>query len=269
MELIDREKLISNIDNIAEFIYQYDKEYTDMIKSLLVDCIFVYGFEDDSIKWNKNDGIVDLLKTFSLTALPNRYDVIPTSLSQLLSKFNIYNTNDLYLYMYELLKKYSFLNGNCCEIGAGKYPRLAEIISPDLEKNNHNLIIYDPKIVISRLSKTIIIKDRFTKKADFSNIDTIIGMLPCDATVDMTEKAFEEDKNILLATCGCNHTCRKHKIKDSDYWALDFCSDYKEKYGDEAIIEMWPSTYGIPYPILIRESSKQKLKIKYESNMSK
>lgn len=142
---------------------------------------------------------------------------------------------------------------------------MSELVYPEIKRNSHNLTIYEPEIILPKLHDITIVKDKFTKKTDLNNIGTIFAMHPCEATVAIAEKAFEEDKNLILECCSCDHSDNKYQKRDYIYWSQSLCMYFKEKYGEEAIMEMWPLEYGIPTPILIRESSKQKLKRKYES----
>jgi len=72
--------------------------------------------------------------------------------SAILSKFDVLrNEKDMYKIFAQMLEKYSLLNGNCCEVAAGCYPRLSEIIYPTIEKKKFSLSIYDPKLVIQKL----------------------------------------------------------------------------------------------------------------------
>lgn len=98
---------------------------------------------------------------------------------------------------YLLLSSYSFLNGNCCEVGAGSYPRLAELVLPTLQQNHHKLTIYEPNIILDKLGSAKIIKDKFTMQTNIVDVDTIYGLFPCDATISMIDKAFQENKNLL------------------------------------------------------------------------
>ena len=188
---------------------------------------------------------------------------MPTYIAQLLSKFNIYNEGrDEYLEFIKLLEKYSFLQGNCCEVGAGKYPRLAELVAPKIKLNGGTLTIYDPKTSFPIIEDIKIIKENFTKNTNIDSIDTIYGLFPCQASIDMAEKAFEEDKNLLLAFCDCDHTTPKYQPWVGKYWAEDVCMEFREKYGKEAQIIKWPSPIKLDFPILVRESTNQKVKIK-------
>lgn len=184
---------------------------------------------------------------------------IPNKLRAIFSKFQIiYSNVDPYLYMCELLKDFSFLNGNCCEVGAGAYPRLAELVLPDLKQDNHRLTIYEPEIILDKLDGAKIVRGKFTKETNIADIDTIYGLFPCGATISMIDKAFEEDKNLLLAFCSCNHSTPTHQWWVGKWWAEDVCMDYREKYRNEVQILKWPKKYDIPYPIMVRQKQKVK-----------
>lgn len=173
--------------------------------------------------------IIELLKDNVLNNL--------TEIRQILSKFGIYKENkDPYQIFAKLLKQYSFLGGNCCEVGTGSYPRVTEIVAPIINQNGGKLTVYEPNILFTDFQATII-KDKFSKKTDISNIDT------------------------LFAFCSCNHSTPKYQKWIGRYWAEDVCMEFREKYGKEAQIINWPSEFEQPSPpILVRESSKQKMK---------
>lgn len=189
----------------------------------------------------------------------NNISSIPVELIQLFSKLQvIYSAIDPYLYICGLLKNLSFLDGNCCEVGAGAYPRLAELVQPYLKQSKHQLTIYEPDIILDKLDNARIIRDKFTKETNIADIDTIYGLFPCGATISMIDKAFEEDKNLLLAFCSCNHNTPTHQWWVGKWWAEDVCIDYREKYGSEVQILKWPKEYNLPYPIMVREKQKVK-----------
>ncbi len=187
---------------------------------------------------------------------------LPATLDQIFSKFNIYKDGkDKYLELVKLLEEYSFLEGNVCEVAAGRYPRLAELTAPKINKNGGNLTLYEPNIIFSKLDNMTIIKDKFTKNSNIDKFDTLYALYPCEATISIAEKAFEEDKNLMLAFCDCNNSTKKYPKWDiGKYWADSFCMEFSDKYGDEAEIIKWPSSTGIDTPILLRKSSKVKVK---------
>lgn len=182
--------------------------------------------------------------------------------TQIFSKFDVYKDGcDPYIEMIKLLERYDFLKGNCCEIGSGSYPRLAELMAPKLQLRGGSLTIYEPDVLFTNMKGMKIVKEKFTKNTDITSVDTLIGLYPCEATIVMAEKAFEEDKNLMLACCDCDHSTKEHPKWFGNYWAEDFCMDYREKYGAEAEIISWSSSIGENLPILVRQSSKHKEKM--------
>jgi len=188
---------------------------------------------------------------------------IPVIFQQIFSKFNIFLDNkDIYNEFVKILEDNNFLEGNICEVGSGRYPRLAELVASKVQTKKGTLTIYDPKILFTDFKGIKIVKSIFTKDSNIDDIDTLYGLYPCGSAITIAEKAFEEDKNLVLAFCRCNHSTKEHRRWLGKYWAEDFCMDYRKKYGDEAEIIHWPSQLDNDRPIMIRRSSKQKLKTK-------
>lgn len=238
MTVIDSEKYFSQKDNMLEFIDMNADQYGERVTMLK------FTLDTD------------------LSLALDRYNEIPVSLKQILSKFGVLkNGCDEYLEMFKLLEEYSFLEGNCCEVGAGIYPRLAELVWPQLKLRNGSLTIYEPNILLTPFDQVTIVKDKFTGDTNIDSIDTLFALYPCQASIAIAEKAFQEDKNLMLAFCGCNHSTKEHPKWFGKYWAEDFCDDYKEKYGDEVEIIPWPAITGNDLPIMVRRSSKQKEKL--------
>lgn len=183
----------------------------------------------------------------------------PLLIRQLFSKFELYKEGkDEYQIILDLLESYGFLTGNCCEVGAGFYPRLSELVIKKLHVRNYHLTIYEPNIMFDNF-KAKIIKESFTKESNITNIQNLFALYPCEATITIAEKAFEEDKNLLLACCGCDHSTKQHPKGFSKYWAEDFCMDYKEKYGDKVKIINWPSHINNDFPIMVRKMTNKRV----------
>jgi len=234
MKVIDKEKYFKRKKEMLAFVLDHSKNYGEYTEQLVEAIIKDWGLEFEEEN--------------------------PLLVRQLFSKFDLYlPEKDEYQIIADLLEKHSFLDGNCCEVGAGAYPRLAELVIPKITKRKSHLTIYEPSIMFEDFNATII-KDKFTKRSNITNINTLFALYPCEATTIIAEKAFQEDKNLLLACCGCDHSTRKHPKWYSKYWAEDFCMDYKEKYGSEVEIIHWPSTVHNDLPIMIRNREKQKIK---------
>lgn len=224
---------------------------------------FIIENKDKDIEWAKYLSIYILEDSYIIEFPKNTPHEIATDDSEIFSKFGVYNEGyDPYIEMAKLLQSYSFLEGNCCEIGAGAYPRLAELVIPKIKLNHGNLTIYEPELLFSDIENVTVVKEKFTKETDIKGIDTLYGLYPCGATISIADKAFEEDKNLMLAFCPCDHSTKEHPKWMGKYWAEDVCMDYREKYGKEAEIINWPSYTGIDLPIMVRRSSKYKEKVR-------
>lgn len=235
MQIIDEKKYFEQKDEIIRFIINNEARYHS-----LADYFIFLLLSDVMLEDQEN---------------------IPTAITEIFSKFDVIKEKaDKYKVFHKMLQQYSFLDGNCMEVAAGIYPRLAELVAKEIENNHHTLTLCDPDIEFKTAESPIILKEKFTKKTDISNIDTLFAMSPCESTIPIAEKAFEEDKNLLLAFCSCDHSTSQYQKWIGKYWAEDVCMIFREKYGAEAQILNWPSTIGSPLPILVRESSKQKVK---------
>lgn len=237
MRVFNEEKYFSRKNEMIEFVMSHISQYQEKV-----------GYN-----------ILGTLATdYFLQSTTNNIPV-STGVGELLSKFDIYNEGcDPYIEMTKLLDQYSFLEGNCCEIAAGDYPRLAELVIPKIKLNHGKLTIYEPDVIFCDIKGVKIIRERFTKDTDITEFDTLYGMFPCNATLSIVEKAFEEDKNLMLAFCDCDHSTKEHSKWIGKYWAEDLCMDYREKYGNEIDIIHWPSSIGNDLPIMVRKSKNKK-----------
>lgn len=172
---------------------------------------------------------------------------------EIFSKFGLIPKElDPYENAYNMLKEENFLHGNIVEVASGSYPRLSEIIAQKTSESI-NLTTYDPKLILDTLSGVTLRKEKFTEKTNIKNIDTIFGIFPCEATIPILEQGFENNANIFLAFCGCNHASKQHPLWFGSIWAEDVIDDYKEQYGSEIEIKYWPKEANINYPILVRK----------------
>jgi len=229
MTVIDEQKYFAQKEEIIEFIIQNKEKFGERLFMFLD---FMNG--DYGLILQKN---------------------CPVEMRQIFSKYNLYlDGADEYKVMADLLKQYQFLEGNCAEIGAGAYPRLSELVIPFIKGT---LTLYDPNIHFTDFNAKIV-KNKFTKGTDISHIDTLYTLYPCEATIPTLEKAFLEDKNLLLAFCDCDHSTEQNKKRGKNYWAHYVCEDYLEKYGNEIELLHWPAAVqNLDLPILIRKSNKQ------------
>ncbi len=204
---IDKEKYLKEKDNILKFLkehrYLYDDKEYEMLFSIIS---FDILLENDGYSTNCN-------------------------IATLLSKYNVFTEeNDRYLKFYKMLEELNFIKGNSLEVGSGPYPRLAEIIKDNHKRRDYNLTIYE-KCNVFKISKNITtIKDKFTVSTNIKDIDNIFSIMPCSASTDITLKGIEENKNLLIAYCTCDHSSKIYPRENKRYWSINFCDMLKEKY---------------------------------------
>lgn len=75
--------------------------------------------------------------------------------------------------------------------------------------------------------------------------------MPCDASIDITLKGIEENKNTLIAYCSCDHSNKIYPRGRERIWANEFCSIMKERYGNLIEIMEWEPLKDERMPILI------------------
>lgn len=227
---INKEKYLEEKDNILKFLkehkYLYDDRDYEMIISLISFDILL-----DNERYSSNCDIAALL-----------------------SKYNIFtDENDRYLMFYKMLEELDFIKGNSIEIGSGPYPRLAEVIEDNHKRKDYNLTIYE-KCEVFRLSKDIkVVKEAFTSSTNIKDVDNIFSIMPCEASIDITLKGIEENKNMLIAYCGCDHSNKIYPKYRKRYWADNFCYMMKERYGNDIEITGWKPLKDEKMPILIHK----------------
>ena len=230
---IDKEKYLKEKDNILKFLkehrYLYDDKEYEMLFSIIS---FDILLENDGYSTNCN-------------------------IATLLSKYNVFTEeNDRYLKFYKMLEELNFIKGNSLEVGSGPYPRLAEVIKDYHKRIDYNLTIYE-KCNVFKISKDITtIKDKFTVSTNIKDIDNIFSIMPCSASTDITLKGIEENKNLLIAYCTCDHSSKIYPRGNKRYWSINFCDMLKEKYKDEIEIKEWEYLKDKKIPILIHRKRR-------------
>lgn len=78
---------------------------------------------------------------------------------ELLSKFGVLRRDtDVYNKFNDFLRERDFLKGNVVEVGAGRYPRLCEVILEDKPDELVNVTAYDPKLILDTFSGVTLMK---------------------------------------------------------------------------------------------------------------
>lgn len=170
---------------------------------------------------------------------------------EILSKFDaIKKETDVYHEFKNMLMERDFLQGNVVEVGAGRIPRLSEVIMEERPSGLVSVTAYDPLLIYDTLSGVKLVKEPFTYETDIHDANTLYGLFPCKGSVSLIDKAIDENKNLLIAFCGCDHSDAIHGRWLGDTWADDVCDEYSERYGDRVEVSKWSENVGLSYPIL-------------------
>lgn len=196
----------------------------------------------------------------------NRDDA-PDILMQIYSELGVYSDkNNFYMQHVNNIKQNFDIGTNILDIGSGCMPAFANLLAQEqLKLGSGTITLYDPLLVMKnpkyknmKLNKTL-----FTNDMSVESYDIITGILPCDATELIIQKACENRKNFYVAMCGCDHS---NSIYSNYYYGLDDYENYYQefvidktlkllkKYDNGTLkIQRLPSSFSIYYPILFNK----------------
>lgn len=176
-------------------------------------------------------------------------------------------TDNHYLQFAKMVgEKYGF-DKNILEVGCGYLPMFAKYYNNLQIRNNKNskITVYDPDIVVNKAKNIKLCKTKFTLESNVDDYDLLVGILPCEATKTIINKAIDSDKEFLIAMCGCTH------FSDEEIpWGPFGRMQLPYKYWVENVydlaclqkyngynVDMEYANFDFPYPII---SSKKILK---------
>lgn len=162
-------------------------------------------------------------------------------------------------------QKYGY-DKNILEVGCGYLPMFAKYYNKLQLENNKvsKLTVYDPDIVVNKAKNIKLCKETFTPLTNIDDYDLLVGILPCEATKTIIDKAIECNKEFFIAMCGCTHFSDEQipwgplgPIISYDYWVDDVyeLAGLQQFYGYDVNKEC--ASFDFPYPII---SSKKILK---------
>ena len=125
---------------------------------------------------------------------------------EIYSEFGVYGKDDFYLQHINTIKENFDISGNILEVGAGYYPSFGKKMALEqLKINSGTITLYDEYLAIDKpLTKNMrLVKDSFSSQTDIKSYDLIVGIMPCEATRIMIQRACEERKDFYIALCSC------------------------------------------------------------------
>ena len=133
------------------------------------------------------------------------YDEVPAEISQMYHEYNLIRKElDYYnLFKNELVKLYPDLKKrNIVDVGAGIVPQLSKELAKITEKD---VFAVDRHITQNTdgLSNLIPVEGEFNDKTTLIEKDLIVGLHPCEATIDIVKKAAEYNIDFAIVVCDC------------------------------------------------------------------
>lgn len=130
----------------------------------------------------------------------------PDILLQLYAKFGMLSDEEnIYLRFADMIGETYGWNYNILEVGGGYYPIFSKYIADKQQKHAGTITTVDPHLVVSKLGNVKLQKREFSYHEDISNFDLIMGICPCDATLDIIKSAKLNHREFFIAMCGCTH----------------------------------------------------------------
>ena len=185
---------------------------------------------------------------------------IPDILHQIYHFLDIVPTMESYYHAYlnKLMSAYD-INRNILEVGCGALPSFTELLSNKQIKGT--ITAYDPNLISTTLNKNItFVKREFTYYDDVSKYDLLVGIMPCDATELIIEKAIENNKDFFVAMCGCSHGVNygfpmyRMNPEEYRYMVIEQTKRWLKEYGNGSLsVDYLDDEFEIPYPILYKK----------------
>ncbi len=152
------------------------------------------------------------------------------------------------------------------EVGGGFFPAFAKYMDEGQRAHGARgtITTYDPRLVTTKLGGITLKKEEFTRATNIESYDILVGIMPCQLTRLIIDKATEAHKEFFIAMCGCTHFTKQELqeryqgMRNPFYseW-VDEVYDYAyEKAHDEFLVRLEDcSQYSFPYPVV---STKKK-----------
>ena len=190
------------------------------------------------------------------TFLKGRYDEVKQDegIREILDEVDMLpEEENVYKYFTDfILSRCDINNKRIIEVGGGVFGRLSKRLN--LKQENGIITIYDPRLdpTIKSTDRMIFKKEKFTKKTDISDIDLLVGLMPCEGANPLVEQAIKYDKDFILWLCeGGPHGDIFDYFEDEYEWMdslLYFTGSSLENKGKKLYIKKEERLS--PYPII-------------------
>ena len=130
-------------------------------------------------------------------------------LRQIYSDLDMYEEDEnLYIEHLNKIKSNFNIESDVLEVAGGCIPSFANILAKEqIKLGKGTITVYDPSLVKteSKYSNLKLYKNSFYLDTDVSKFNLIVGLYPCNATLNIIESACVNKKDFYVAMCGCVH----------------------------------------------------------------
>lgn len=190
-------------------------------------------------------------------------------LMEIYSELGIYGQDDFYLQHVNKIKSNFDISGNILEVGAGFFPSFGKKLATEqLKIKSGTITLYDTNLSVGKpLTKNMhLVKDAFSENTTIKSYDLIVGILPCEATRLIIEKACQEHKNFYIALCSCVRDAvllanyPLIRFKGPHYYhevIIRLAEKYLEEYDNGTLeIDYLDSKYDVKAPIIYNKKKR-------------
>ena len=190
-------------------------------------------------------------------------------LMEIYSELGVYGKEDFYLQHVNLIKENFDISGNILEVGAGCFPAFGKKMAIEqLKIKSGTITLYDRDLAIKKpLTKNMrLVKDSFSSATDIKSYDLIVGIMPCEATRIIIERACEERKDFYIALCDCVNDpvllardpfLRMKRPEDYHQMIFRIAEEFLDEYDNGYLqIEYMDSKYDQDAPIIYNKRKR-------------
>lgn len=167
------------------------------------------------------------------------------------SNHNIYED-----YIHFINEIHDIKNKNILEVGGGVIPRLGERLSEYQESGS--ITVYDPRLYQEQDDcKLILKKKRVTTSTDVTDVDLIIGLMPCKGAEELIKLAIKNKKDFVVWLCeGGPHGDYFDFYQDEFEWRssmITLAEEGIQKKGMGKLLVKTMPKYNNNYPIIYNQ----------------
>lgn len=175
-----------------------------MIKADITDIDIIERLDKLSTQYPAAYSRLESIHIYQYFYLGRTNDYIDNILQEALDQIDVLEESRNFYKIYtDLLESNYGLDHNIVEVGGGRFARLAKHMAK--RQTSGNITMYDPNLLSTQTNQPnlLLLKDIFSHNTQLGNTETLVGLLPCEATDVMIDLACKNKINFQIALCDC------------------------------------------------------------------